>query len=703
MLALIACLTVVQAETRITLDAPFQRLDSIVKGLADRTGRRLSVAPNLSREMVRVQVKDVPLEALLPRLARCAYGEWVRDGERLRLERGLATERKLAEAERAFRAANLRENLARTIEEDYRGEYNPTGSALALRRQVDAWVAKGKEESYDWGIPLRERPKRHALAEGHPADRALIRLAKRLDVEALAAMTDRGGLIFSTKPIGDQRPFSAEMRTVVAQFEKDLAAYAQALDGWPGQTDAVDTNPPARVTLQVQAERALSFGLRINLSLRAYDERGCEIAKGENRLFGDKDEKPAKEEVTNRLALSPSTQEVEKAYRSEGERVQFSPDVIRILRHSDQFPRLAFLWSEVVPHLAKHANVVANVRDDLEDTWTMRDATVDLRLASRELRKNHEVTAETGWLVVRPRFPGPAGAFRYDREWVAAFARDVADHRPVSLERIVGPTPNSQTIQVTRNGHPLTRRFWGLDSAGLVALGSDERALRLLGALPVPHKNRLLLRGGELGWGEFGPALQSEVMLMLLESDAGRSPQSLRPNSPEGSPLPDSDEGQAARDDAHRRKTIIHQIFGERSSTPPSNDLVSRANLRDVKLQVVVENEPALFGIVDRSAPSGPHPYRLHPSSGISREVVPYRNETGPVEVEEQDEPLIKPVERFRPARHRRVQLRLILPGGFGLDQYAEDWAYDPQAPFVLPAQLPPDFLRAIQAARERT
>lgn len=696
MLALFPMLVAIQAAPGVTLNAPFQRLDAVIKAVEAQTGRALSVAPNLRREMVLIRVKDVSQDSLLSQLAHCAHAEWVRDGGRLRLERSAGMERKLADAEHAFRAAGLRANFA-TVLDDFKALYDPARSARILRRQIDTWVSETKGDPFPHIIPREAQAKSLPLSTGHPARRTLVRLAKLLDFDALAALKVEDGFVLSSSPTGDQRPFSSAMQPILAQFRKDHAEYTKALHGWPGQGDVVGTESADRVTLHVTA-----YTDDVTLQLHAYDRNGQEVAAGTIELLTDGT--PTKEEfdAKGKLKLSPAGVAVETVYNA------WTPgrglkDVREIVRHSDRFPQLSFAWSELLLALAPgpETNVVANVEDELELQCPLEDDSVDLHEAALQLRSRHEIVRTTGWFVVRPRFPGPAGEYRYDRERVAALGRIVDDFLPLPLESIVEPVPTPRTFRVALHLHPLTSGGWFLANPGQVALHSDQRALRLLGALPSSRRARLLQGGGDLTWAEFGPTLQREVSRVLLEGGSGTA--TSHPRDEHAPPSPsDASEGEGEGGEAQRRRQFIQATFrgGALAVNPVTGDLVSRDALRAVRLRIQVETEPGLVSKDDPPPNGRSYSTALLSPSEIPFAVVPYLPKEGE-EVEPANDREEK-TQRFRPARHRTVKVRLLLPQNYYVEFEAEDWAFDPQAPFISPEKLPADLVRAIQAIRDR-
>lgn len=708
MLVLFASLALLQTEPKVTLDAPFQTLDAVVRTVAERTGRRLAVVPSLARDMVRVRVKEVPLSVFLPRLAECAHAEWAQEGDRLRLLRGPGLERVLDEQRHAYFAKGLRHSLAKWIAEDFSTPYDPKRGAQALRSQIEDWAARAAKDPLQMGIPFRERSKRHALYEALPATQAVVRLAQKLDLDRIAAMPDRSGFVLSTAPRGDQRPFPPAMQMEIEKFRRDLSIYSEALDGWPGQDTVVPSDTASRVNFHVAVNHRTASYLDAEIRFRAFDAQDREVASGSLTLSSADLETPDPQpgEKDARLALSPRSQALAASYAfsdDEEREAPLSAEICEILRHSDRYPYFAFAWSEILPALAKDpaVNVVANLIDEVEHaSWP--GGTVDLRQARKLLLDRHETIREPGWFVVRPRYPGPAGAFRFDRVSTASHIRAIIDALPIPLEELAAnPPTEGATTLIGR--HPLTKRASFFGSAAKMALQSNPNALHFLHAINPTLRNRLLQTGGEIGWTEFGPDLQREVAATLLEAGSSTPTQTTGQNPRPGLVGDDSAAPSTTSAEEGNRQRVLDDLLRgrERSKGKATGDVLSKAKLREIRLQVVVQNEPGLFG--ENTDPEDPERVQLLAGSGIGTDIIPSLNsEEDSYEVDENGTVIPPPVRRFRPAAHRQVWVRLLLPGGFVVDHRAEDWTYDPQAPLVPPAKVPEALLRAIREARNR-
>jgi hypothetical protein len=703
-LSLIAYLALPQTARKITLDLPFQTLDGVVKTLASQTGQPLSVAPNLAREMVRVRVRNVSLNELLPRIAQCAHAEWTAANGRVRLERSPAMEAKLAKAERQWVAERLREDTEATLKEHFTAPYDGTQSAQTLRRKVDEWVSRHDPNNPFGSIPRSDWTMRRSLTAGLPGNRATEQLATTLDFDALAAMPHRGALNFSTAPRGEERPFSPAAMAVIREFQRNLAVYADALAGWDAQDAVVAGGSASRMTLHVGAVRTASGGPSFQLRFHAYDAQGKEVSIGTAYLMVHDPRDRTPPAPAERLKLTPKTIAIESAYdSSRRERAQgFSAEVREALRHPERFPRLAFQWSEVVPALAakEDANVVANVSDSLEPfplLQTGKDGSVDLASARRYLKYHHETMEEGPWMVVRPAMPGPAGVYRADRTRVAAIVRAMVDGLPISIEEAAAIPPRERSSNLLHS-HPLVRDLPPFDNPAQASLLSSPEALEIVAALPPTSRSTLLRKGGEIAWANLGPQIQNLLYQSLLvtspDTPALKEGQAAEAMAFEfdgdGNPKPRVEPLGAV----HRR--YLESLFPhELEQNPVSSDLVSRETLRQVSIRFEVSLTPTLLR---RSAKGGP--IELLGVHEIDFDVIPRREKSEMEVVYEGDFPSSDDF-RFRPAYERHVQVKIKLPGGRVVEHQLQDWSFDPKAPFIKHTQLPTAHIRAIQEARD--
>ncbi|MGV3613708.1 MAG: hypothetical protein ACO1SV_00110 [Fimbriimonas sp.] len=704
MLGTLALLTALQAEPRITLDAPIGSLDSIVRTVAERTGESLGVAPPLAREMVRVRVKDVPVPTLMKQLAYVAHADWIRDGNRLRLERSPGRERELRGAERAALVEAFRKEVERLRTRAATTPYNAKVAGQRLRDQVDAWAAKAKpDDPFANQIPIREMSKRRGLLEDHPAARAALRIGQCLNIETFIDLDFREGIVLSTHPRADEIPFSAAALAEVETFRKDMSAYSRALAGWSAESTVAVAEVPDRVTLTVHPAFRDPGRVSFSLVLTAYGANGREIATGSSFLTSRVSPLPPPPPKAKPFPLSPRSAAVEAAYMERDPDAKISPEVREILRHPDKFPHFAFGWSEVLPALAAspQANVVANLTDSVENAISLTSGAVDLAQSQRALLDRHTIEEEKGWFIVRPRHPGPAGLYRLDRRVDGALIRAVADDLPVSIEEVLG-IPEYTRRNTRVHFHPLTSRLAPWDSPGLLALFNPQEALQILSTLSVPVRARLLQSGGEIGWRDLGPDLQSRLRGELL--GAGRFAQVTFPQ-PAGQGGVEVDDGAAVAmgaDTAHLAESITRSLFSdlEALGTPKVGDLLSSANLGRVRLQVVVNRLP---GLVERR--NGVRGLELLTAHQVDEGVIPplVENEPMRVVIEDMDGgEVAKPkVRNFRPAQSRSVTLRLWLTDTACVEHTLQDWAFDPKAPFVPPGKIPPAVIREIQRIRD--
>lgn len=74
------------APTKITLEQRATTLGMLVDTLAEQTKKPLAISPELRGDVFLLWVHDVPVQDVLDRIAKCAYGKWVDDKDgRLRL------------------------------------------------------------------------------------------------------------------------------------------------------------------------------------------------------------------------------------------------------------------------------------------------------------------------------------------------------------------------------------------------------------------------------------------------------------------------------------------------------------------------------------------------------------------------------------------------------------------------------------------
>lgn len=195
---LLSCLLVSVASQRVTLDQA-GTTEAIVKTVAEQTGRKLSVAPDLRRHMMYLHVMDAPTEEVLTHCASALRATWTSTGSETTLDRTAAQSQALLREERAEVSRQIADYFARERELTVRTA-DPRATAAAFVKRL-----------------LREEkagaPKFVGPPEGLLAD-----LLRGVGVEKLAEIPPYEIALFSNRPTSAEGSLPASAGEAIERF-----------------------------------------------------------------------------------------------------------------------------------------------------------------------------------------------------------------------------------------------------------------------------------------------------------------------------------------------------------------------------------------------------------------------------------------------------------------------------------------------------
>lgn len=660
MLAALALLIAYQARP-ITLELPIQRLDDTIKVLNQRQSSEVySVAPNLGGEMVLVRAKEAPLETVLAKIAHCTHAGWVRDGNRIRLERSAIQERELElilDQKRREELLEAQESLRKKAWKPYR--------AVEEARRFRSIVSEIKPDEFGFSLTIGdEQDPMYRASTAQPGNWVLKRIAGLLDLRSLTEGHDDRSIVFSTHPFGTERPFPEEVKKLLAQYQRDFAGFTGALQGWKEVAEYLTEEPIDRILIHVSAKRLEDGNCMYSLTLHALSETRTEVDQCDYILGAESfsivnvpmEPPPARE-----VKLSAAAIRVEKAYNPEpSEEFAKGSDTERILRYPENWPRFRYAWSEVLPALFPKTNLVANVSDDIEPFTSGEKGTIDLLLASMTLRSGHEVSTEGDWTTVRPRYPFPAGLSRFHRPTYGRTVRSISDGKPLSIEQVAALSKRDRQYLRLQPNRLIQNRWAGSQTMQL--MGEDD-VLDILGALKPGQRNRLLNAGGVLTWSDLGSEAKKRVRYQLLEGES--IPRAYDPKATFASTNTNSGYEDAPVDtnapeevrNAHLTLLFPQHIDPSQRLIP---DFLTEQALSQVICTFKVEVEPALL-----RAKSEDFYSRLVPKSDFQYLDPDDKTEDGELAL-------------FYPVRRRQVAIHIQFPNGCRVEHDLADVVYDP-------------------------
>jgi len=410
MLALLACLSL-SAQTppaKVSFYPNAAPAGKVVAELAKTLGVKMFATKEMNKEIIFVDVNDVPTEDLLQRIARVSSAKW------------------------------LKENNQYTLVEDDQKRKQERQEELQLRVQLirnrlQVMVDPANAPKYDGAIPFDA-----------PREQFMAALLSQLDINQLAEMGDSyQRVVFSTKPTPMQRPISVDaeaLKTFVDDQNHWLVVTANSLANGsdqgsenseallqqqiPGLPDRVVIrlsilNPYWRVpwaeTDFIDANDRATFHRSTNLVYR----RKPTLAK-ENRFPLEPEKKPFRFSLAAHLLSRFVAMSIHS----------IDPQVLQQLTRPDEFEPLSFTVGDPLASIA--SNFQRNIVADVPDACLFRNASGGAAPFLNGLIAGSMIRAkfENSWIEVAPARPDVARRDRLDRSELTEFIRQMQSPAP---------------------------------------------------------------------------------------------------------------------------------------------------------------------------------------------------------------------------------------------------------------------------------
>jgi len=382
---------------------------AILRDLSAQTHTQLFTNDQRGREILIVDVKDVPLKDVMDRIGWATYGAWNETGEGFKLVRDLDAETK---AERYYR--------------DWQAKEAKLAIAQFRNRVLEKNLAP-------------EMTEREAQMQGRGIN-ATPKLIEKVMAQALGAV--RPETIIYTKP-DEPHVFSNQPTQVQYAFTSNMSSVMKSYNEAVGR--------PVKHML-LSCRYAFEEG---NAKLTLFDERGDFIAssKARFRLYPSSsrpaelaDEVPADMEVPLSDASKFYVRPIEGWHVWPSNAVmKDAPDVVQRLQNPDKYEPLATFATDAWRAVAKWKgrNLVANI-DDVYMTPVWAAKPPKLQEAFRTAG-GYNAELKPGWLIARPSLPTPPWQHRVDRAALGKLARRKIEDG-VAMFKAIGDFSASQSI-----------------------------------------------------------------------------------------------------------------------------------------------------------------------------------------------------------------------------------------------------------------
>lgn len=496
--------------TYSTVAAPVAR---VVEEIGKAVGEPLAVSQANRDAVLAVHLQDAPLPDVLSRIAKATSSVWRREPDgRYLLAKDAAAQAAETRLEQAARAEDLRKALAKMME-----PASPPG-AQGGQQQPTVVPAMG------------------------PAAKAIVELARQLDLNVLASIPPDGRVVFATRPTRMQRPLGSNAGTVLSRMIQEqnaeavrrqgetvdeatqkLLDFAESL-GVGGSRSQISGSPVKALLVATR----MPFVGALNLQLKLYDREGAVVFRSTQMvnqqsldflsMFGGGSGAPATQGDASEgpdadIEFSSHTQAMRQqagGLMTGGGMPKFPPEVEERLARPDVYDPLSYAESEALLAVAKHKklNLIANLPDSLISplAMLMPSGKVTVNGHLRNLKSNKEVVLDQadGWLVVSPAKPAEARSKRANRPALAKLIAAVRSKPIASLDDYASYAAVAEPPMETPAAMMSLMVFAPNSmSAGITGMLNWDM-LRLHGNLGAAQR-RQLESGGRLALGSLTP------------------------------------------------------------------------------------------------------------------------------------------------------------------------------------------------------
>lgn len=518
--ALACCQQTLPAGAKVSYTNRAARASVVLPELAKLANFPLTMSPEMAGEVLLISVHDVPLAAVMSRIAAVTSGEWRQEGNTYRLVPD--------------------QELRRREDQAYLARQTTAWKDLIADRQSHEQTAA----QLSGGLRAAQVP---SVVRATQAEQSLITsLVQCAGPESLANIAPGGRAVYSTEPTPMQRRFGRGAEALINKFIQlrdasvgnPPASLADSLKG----ADAVRIQ-----TLRIDYRNSLKIGevskALLSVEWFGLDPRGCQF---QLRLF-DHDGS-----VSYFIQSSPYNEAKPPAPRADETPVDFCEDSRRLvttvadkanrevaatkdfrdkLRRPDLFDPLSYTQTDELKAWARSLGkpLVADIADNwrVKELYEKEELRETVEAVGRDLTTGRVMrfSDDGSFLVVMPTSPPESRAIRLDRLALTELLRAGEDK--------VVPSLDDRAAFADRTPEPVLR---GLAAAYVTLFPGDESGtwamLRFYAHTPPADRARLA-RAGRLSIGSLSAEQRADLeevvygrlaRLSLVEDSRSKDP-----------------------------------------------------------------------------------------------------------------------------------------------------------------------------------
>lgn len=450
---------------KVTLTLPAVEIKEALRQLSTQTGLKFEASGRVTGEPLLLDVRDVTVQDLMPRIAAAMKAEWEKIPDGFRLTRSPALDRQQENAELAARTVGIKKGLQRYLDEHQQmGQWD----AETIAKLVEAEKKQRERTMKDIERNLSgDNTMMISMASNGsktPAGTALYEILKGINARDLAQIQPGARVVYSSNPTPMQRSSSFDARLAINRFVAAHNMLANAVANEPALPNKVTfqggldlqakpiTGGTGKLLLIVNRQAADS---PLTLHLKIADPSGKIIAS--SQAFVDVTETPAETKLSapsKAIKLSEPSDELVKLLKDDGESSRSSVNVMEIngdrvvmssgdpeagkpispalldkLIHPDKVDPLSLFVSEALiqASAAKGTNLVASPPDAAFGAYAGALSKESNAGTVLGLVGQAGMTAEEkdGWLVLSPTSPFASRQGRMSRGALGNLLRSI--------------------------------------------------------------------------------------------------------------------------------------------------------------------------------------------------------------------------------------------------------------------------------------
>ncbi len=213
---------------KVSFTSSTLRVPEALKQLSEKTQTKLLPSPVYSNEVLFIRLQDATLSEALAKIADAIGGEWVKEGDALRLRRSESKAREEAQTEAQQRAALYRKSIQGMMEAVNKTPKYGEAEAKAAMGNMEKAFSNMQSGQTAGGRGRNPMSALSDFAMGLPGNRAIARLLAGIDPLVLGNMPAGSRMVFSNRPTRMQKPIAGNALAIGQTYLQEQKAFTSA-------------------------------------------------------------------------------------------------------------------------------------------------------------------------------------------------------------------------------------------------------------------------------------------------------------------------------------------------------------------------------------------------------------------------------------------------------------------------------------------